>query len=201
LRNVQSTYSGSSRDRQGDSAFSATRRWVLSAPSYHEARSNKKQLLPTATRPADDTFVIEPSTPLYCPSIPHHQCLEPATRQFLFARLMNCLPSHTFQLVIDGETNSRWNDLITLELVEFCEQIFPMIQETRYHAPRDRLPRSHHFFAPQIHCMNDDRFISFFWMSRSTFKDLVGMIDDAVFKNNSQVPQSHPSIQMAVALY
>jgi hypothetical protein len=77
-----------------------------------------------------------------------------------------------------------------------------MIQETRYLAPRDRLPRSHHFFASQIHCMSDDRFISFFRMSRSTFKDLVGIIeDDPVFKNNSQMPQSHPSIQIAVALY
>jgi len=39
-------------------------------------------------------------------------------------------------------------------------------------------------------------------MSRSMFEDLVGMIeDDPIFKNNSQMPQSHPSIQIAVALY
>jgi hypothetical protein len=76
-----------------------------------------------------------------------------------------------------------------------------MIQETRYLAPRGRLSQSHHFFASQIHCMSDDRFLSFFRMSRSTFKDLVDVIGDEPVFNNPQIPQPHPSIQIAVALY
>jgi len=49
--------------------------------------------------------------------------------------------------------------------------------------------------------MSGDRFISFFRMSRSTFKDLVTIEGDLVFKNDSRMPQLHPSIQIAVALY
>jgi hypothetical protein len=52
--------------------------------------------------------------------------------------------AYIFELLFDKETDSEWNDLISLELIEFCEQIYLMIQETRYLAPRDR-------FAPEWH--------------------------------------------------
>jgi hypothetical protein len=50
--------------------------------------------------------------------------------------------------------------------------------------------------------LSDDRFLSFSRVNRSTFKDLVDIIgDDPVFKNDSQNPQSRPSIQIGVALH
>jgi len=51
-----------------------------------------------------------------------------------------------FDRLFDNETDFEWNDFIPLELFEFGEQFYPMIQEPRYLVPRDRLRRSHFFF-------------------------------------------------------
>jgi hypothetical protein len=48
--------------------------------------------------------------------------------------------AYIFELLFDD------TDFIPFELVEYCEQIYPTIQEIRYLAPRDQLSRSHHFF-------------------------------------------------------
>jgi len=53
--------------------------------------------------------------------------------------------AYILELLFDEEDlDLEWDDLIPMELVEFCEQIYPMILETRYLTSRDRLPRSHH---------------------------------------------------------
>ena len=53
--------------------------------------------------------------------------------------------AYILELLFDEEDpDFELNDLIPLELVEFCEQIYPMVLEARYLTSRDRLPRSHH---------------------------------------------------------
>jgi hypothetical protein len=59
--------------------------------------------------------------------------------------------AYIFELLFDNEIDSEWNDLIPLELVKFCEQICPMIQETRYLAPRDRFTLEWHA-EKHFHC-------------------------------------------------
>ena len=51
--------------------------------------------------------------------------------------------------------------------------------------------------------MTDDRLVSFFRMTRSSFNDLLELIkDDPIFQNDSQLsPQTDPPIQLATALY
>jgi len=92
-----------------------------------------------------------------------------------------------FRTLVDKETDLvEWLQVDSIGTCRIFGQIYPVIQETRYLGPKARLPWSYHFFESQIHCMGYDRFNSFFRMSRSTFKDPVGMIEnDPVFKNNS----------------
>jgi len=48
------------------------------------------------------------------------------------------------------DTELEREPLIPLEIMEFCEIIYPVLPLIRYLAPRDRLSRSYHFFTSQV---------------------------------------------------
>jgi hypothetical protein len=70
--------------------------WILhfiSFASYYlrsTTRERQEWMLARTGGPQHPTAPPHRTTPL------HHQCLEPATKQFSFARLVNYLPSHIF---------------------------------------------------------------------------------------------------------
>jgi hypothetical protein len=75
----------------------------------------------------------------------------------------------------------------------FLDMAMVVLPQIRYMSPRDPLPRGEDPFSWLVHHMPEDRFKSFFRMSRYAFVQVADMIrSHQVFQNNLKIPKQTP---------